>query len=146
MKNLFSYTLIAAFTVLAFTQSCKKSDDSSSSASMSATVNGNAWNATIDSAYNFGSQLWIYGMQISGSNAQVISLILPSVPTAAGAISIATTGGATATYGTNTTGSSAVYGTINISAISATNVTGTFSFTCVDSTKVTGGSFNITRR
>jgi Family of unknown function (DUF6252) len=135
MKNILTLTTMAAMALAAFT-GCKKS--SSSSYTMSATINGHSF-STSGSTYVTAAKSTTSISGTDSKDAVAIALGLNSLSTGtytlgSGASAITIDSGITAA-------SSAVYGTVIITSSNSSTVSGTFNFTCYDSTKVTNGSF-----
>jgi hypothetical protein len=153
MKKTIALMAFAALGTLTM-YSCKKKDNnnSSSTGSITATVNGASFSGARCTATIADSILNISGENYSGSTIvyPVMSLTIYNYNGIGTypldqAISLSTPSG-TATVDsssssiTATSNTTSVYGTITITATTP-NIKGTFSFTTEDSTKVTNGSF-----
>lgn len=124
--------------------SCKKSSSSTPVYTMTATVNGVAFNATNCYADTSGGNFNIYGGNFAGKYPDypfiLLSLSLGNY-TGAGTYALGTTWMAMGWVdSSNAVQPASIRGTVDITAVSP-EVTGTFSFVCGDSTTVTNGSF-----
>ena len=148
MKKISTLVAVAAIGISALT-GCKKSDSSSSSYNMKATVGTTAFNTSNCIATYSSGILQITAWTGSSSSATfpIMQIDVIGWNQATGT----TTFDSTATTGIEEylpTSSSAFIdrsGTLHITAVSATSISGTFSFTGTDGTAVTGGSFTAKR-
>ena len=143
MKKLFSIAAIVMIGALAFT-SCKKSDNSSSNGTLTATAGTTSINSSYCAASLLGTNLGIGSVNLSSGTLAYpyITLQIGNFTTAGTYTMDGVTTGAGYIVGSNASDiKTAAYGTIVVTSVSSTQVSGTFSFTCTDSTKVTNGSF-----
>ena len=157
LQKFFSTALVAVALLVSIT-ACKKSDDSSpatNSSTMTATVDGTAWTATTTSFKDSANIVSIVGYTgvLNAASSKAISLACPNRVgnyTLSGSAMDRIAAFTDGNTGYTTLFDSTSSGSINITAITASNVRGTFSFNCKElfgtaPKNVTNGSFNISK-
>ncbi len=144
MKKLFIYVALLVSGAAAITGCTKKSDSSTPTYSMKATVGSGAFNGSSCIAVLSGTNLSVVGGPfVNGvaSYPNVSITILNYTGTGTYTIQLgSTTNLNTASYYTSMTQAApAAYGSVTVNATSP--MTGTFNFTLTDSTKITNGTF-----
>ena len=143
MKKLLTVLAIAAIGSASLF-SCKKSDSTSTTYSMKATINGVAFNGSSCYGSTSSGALGLSGGTGTSSASMTFPFITFTISsyTGVGTYTLGTTGttvNVATLDSTAVTAPVALYGSL---VVTGTNpLTGTFSFTCADSTKVTGGTF-----
>ena len=147
-KTLLSLALLA--TTVASMTSCSKSDSSSPSKSMTATIGSTSFKATSfqvkDTTIGSIRQLSLYGY--TGTSVYPsMSLIIENYAGTTGTVSCGASGSTPYFTGDYIESATAQHisltGQINLTTATAKHYAGTYNFNAMDSTKVTNGAFDI---
>ena len=149
MKKSIAFCLVIATGIL-FGGCSKKSNNTTFTSTMTATVGGNSFTSNSTGAVQ-GTVGGINDLTITGKNNSILIVIdVWGYNNATGIFpidTISSSGGSTASYNpgsTLSTQKSAVHGNVTITAVSSGGViSGTFNFVASDSTNVSGGNFAV---
>lgn len=148
MKKSISFCVIVA-TITLISSCSKKSNSTTFTSTMTATINGNSFTSNSTGAVQ-GTIGGVNDLTISGKSNSILILInVWGFNSAPGSFPISTTnasGTSTASYNPGTTLSTqenAVHGNVTITSISGGVIYATFNFVASDSTNVSGGNLAV---
>ncbi len=148
MKKSIPFGVIVVVVIL-FASCSKKSNNTSFTATMTATVGGSSFTSNTTGAVQ-GTIGGVNDLTITGNSGSIMIIIdVWGYNNATGNFPISTnmtSGTSTASYNPGSTLSTqmnAVHGTVTITNISGGVITGMFDFVASDSTNVSGGNFSV---